>query len=316
VGEELAMRRSSAVLVQLAAFAMALCSAKTQEPFAIPQEDAQARAAYDAMIQALRAAPTLRYESEYRWSGKDGELGHCRYVAELAKPNWFRLTATSVEGGRGGTLVGDGRTLWTFWHGARPFFSTEDPKTYRDARDHQYMKKPAPPGRHSIGHETTMLGAGMSMTILDPSTFHGYTDSLQRYLDGVQSKGTLTPGEGEERCDVLLVSFMKGQRTWELCVSQRDHLPRKLREVIRVQHEIVVEETWSKVEVGVDLPAERFRWEPPSGWTQWTPPRPEDRLLKAGAEAPDFELLLADGRKQALSALRGQAVWLVFWRVG
>jgi hypothetical protein len=285
-----------------------------QEPAAF-RDDAEAHAAYDAMIKALRAAPTLRFESEYRWLGKDGaELGHCRYVAELAKPNWFRLTATSIDGRRGGTLVGDGRTMWTFWHGERPFFSSEDPSTYGDPRDRQYMKKPAPRGGHSIAHETNMLGAGMSMPILDPSTFHGFTDSLQKYLDGVQSKGTA--GEGDERCDVLLVSFMKGQRTWELSIHQRDRLPRKLREVIRLQYEMVVEETWTKVEVGVDLTADRFRWEPPDGWTQWTPGKPEDRLLKAGAEAPDFELLLADGKKQALSALRGEAVWLVFWRVG
>ncbi len=25
------------------------------------------------------------------------------------------------------------------------------------------------------------------MTILDPSTFHGYTDSMQPYIDGVKS---------------------------------------------------------------------------------------------------------------------------------
>jgi hypothetical protein len=109
---------------------------------------------------------------------------------------------------------------------------------------------------------------------------------------------------------------MKGQRTWELWVCQRDRLPRRLREVIHVGYDIVVEERWTKVEVGAELPAERFRWEPLEGWTQWLQPRPEDRLLAPGKAAPDFELLLADGTKWKLSAHRGSAVWIVFWRVG
>ena len=36
----------------------------------------------------------------------------------------------------------------------------------------------------------------MSMPIIDPSTFHGYTDSLQAYLDGVKGLGD---GEGRRR---------------------------------------------------------------------------------------------------------------------
>lgn len=309
------MRRLS-TLPPLSAAAL-LLSVPAQEPPAGFADDPVAHRAYDAMLAALRGAPTLRYESEYRWSGKDGrELGRCRYVAELKKPNQFRIEAKAVASDRGGTIVGDGRTMWLFWRGERPFFSSEDPASRGRPRERQYMQKPAPPGGHSIGHETSWLGAGMSMPILDPSTFHGYTDSLQRYLDGVQSKGSLSLADGGEPCDILLVSLMKGQRTWELWVSQRDRLPRRLREVIHVAYDIVVEERWTKVEVGVQLADERFRWEPPADWTQWTPPQPEERLLKAGTEAPDFELKLADGRSQKLSALRGKAVWLVFWRVG
>lgn len=52
------------------------------------------------------------------------------------------------------------------------------------------MKQPTPVGQHSIAHETDHLGAGMAMTILDSSTFHGYTDSLQAYVDGVMGMGT------------------------------------------------------------------------------------------------------------------------------
>ena len=43
---------------------------------------------------------------------------------------------------------------------------------------------------HSIGHEIGQCGAGLGTTTIDPSTFHGYTDSLQPYLDGARFMGT------------------------------------------------------------------------------------------------------------------------------
>ena len=312
------MQLSTTATRHITASALLFACAYAQDPQPPFADDPEAHRQYDQMIASLRAADSLRYESEYRWwGGKDGtELGHCRYVAELRKPNQFRITATDVDSDRGGTLVGDGKTLWLFWHGARPFFSSEDPATYGRSRARQYMKKPAPPGGHSIGHETSLLGAGMSMTILDPSTFHGYTDSLQPYLDGVQHKGKEAPAQGEEACDVLRVSLMKGQRTWEIWVHLSDHLPRRLRETIHLQHDTVVEERWTKVEVGAALADERFRWTPPDGYTEWSMPRPEDRLLKPGTAAPDFDLQLAAGGRWKLSDHRGKVVWIVFWRVG
>ncbi len=72
------------------------------------------------------------------------------------------------------------------------------------------MKKPAPLAMHSIAHSIRSLVSGMSWTVLDPSTFHGYTDSLQPYLDGVKGLGT---GKVEtEYCDKIEVSFMKGNQ--------------------------------------------------------------------------------------------------------
>jgi peroxiredoxin len=70
------------------------------------------------------------------------------------------------------------------------------------------------------------------------------------------------------------------------------------------------------VTLNVPIPTEKFRWTPPEGWTQWRPPAPEDRLLKPGRPAPDFELLSVDGNKIKLSDYRGNVVWLTFWRVG
>jgi outer membrane lipoprotein-sorting protein len=278
------------------------------------KDEPQARALYDKMVEAFRQSQTLSYKSDYRWEARGRELGHCTYTIWLKKPNYFRVEAASLDGARGGTIVGDGETLWLFWLGDRPFFSTEDKEAYDKTRSKVYMKEPAPPGHHSIGHRVGRLGAGMSMTILDPSMFHGYTDSLQPYLDGVMGMGE--EQVGDEQCDVVEVSLMKHQRSWYLWLSRKDHLPRKLKEVVRVAHEIVTHEVWSDIVIGSDIAAEKFVWSPPEGWQPWQMPKLEDRLLKPGTPAPDFELTAVDGSKIKLSDFRDKIVWFCIWRAG
>ena len=73
----------------------------------------------------------------------------------------------------------------------------------------------------------------MSMPIIDPSTFHGYTDSLQPYLEYV--KGLGEEKVGDEDCDKIELSIMKHQRSWYLWLSKNDHLPRKLKQIVRRQ---------------------------------------------------------------------------------
>jgi outer membrane lipoprotein-sorting protein len=278
------------------------------------KDEPQARALYDQMIQAFRQPQTLSYKSDYSWEAKGQELGHCTYRAWLKKPNQFRIEGVSATRGRSGTLIGDGQTLWLFWSGDRPHFSSEDDETYNKTRSNAYMTKPAPPGRHSIGHEVVFLGVGMSMTVLDPSTFFGYTDSLQPYLDAVMGMGQEKVG-GEE-CDVVEASIMKHQRSWYLWLSKKDHLPRKLKQVVRVSYDIITNEVWSDIVIDGPMPAEKFVWTPPEGWQQWQLPPPEAALLKPGTVAPDFELSLADGKKVKLTDFRDKIVWFYIWRAG
>jgi len=279
-----------------------------------PPDDARAHGLYDKMVEAMRAAETLSFSSRYRWEAHGKEIGRCTYTLRLKKPNYFRMDTVRKDGKKGGVLIGDGEHLWIHWPNGRPFFSTEDPKTYNQPRTNQYYKQRTPLGRHSIAHQTGLLGAGMSMTILDASTFHGYTDSLQRYVDGVTSR---EPAEVDgEPCDVIFVSIMKGQRTWTLWLSRRDHLPRKLRQVIHVSYDIITEEAWSDVKVNADVPTGLFAWKPPEGWKEWRRPHPSERLLKPGETAPAFTLTLRNGEKVSLRDFKGKVVWLNIWRAG
>jgi outer membrane lipoprotein-sorting protein len=265
------------------------------------QDEPEAHALYDKMIEAMLNAESLSYRGSSTASGKGPA-----YKIWMKKPNYFRVETVNMRGIECGTLVGDGDNLWIYWpQGNSPA---------SDGNANIYMKRATPLGRHSIGHEVGRLRAGLGMTIIDPSTFHGYTDSLQPYMDGAKSWYTESV-EGHE-CDVIEVSFMKRQRIWYLWLSKEDHLPRKLKEVVRVSHPLVGYEYWSDVKVNAEIPDEKFVWTPPAGWTQWTQPEPDLELLKPGTKAPDFELLLTDETKVKLSDYRGKIVWFYMWRLG
>jgi len=261
------------------------------------KDEPEAHALYEKMIETMRNANSLSYT---------GNCGNSIYKIWMKKPNYFRVETVNSRGMDCGTLVGDGDNLWIYWpRGNSP---------PNNADDNIYIKRATPIGRHSIGHEVGRLRAGIGMTIIDPSTFHGYTDSLQPYLDGVKSWEPESI-KGQE-CDVIEVSFMKHQRIWYIWLSKQDHLPRKIKEVVRVSRPIIGYEQWSDVTINENIPDEIFAWTPPVDWVQWTPPELDLELLKPGIEAPDFELLLADETKVKLSDYRGKIVWFYMWRVG
>ena len=273
------------------------------------QDEPEAHALYDKMVETMRQAKSLYYEGDFKW-----DHGHCTYTIWMKKPNYFRVETVSSKGKKGGILIGDGNNLWIYWPNGRPLFSMEDIKDWQKTHLSVYMEKVTPIGKHSIGHEVVWLGAGMSMTVLDPSIFHGYTPPLHSYIDGVRKIGT--EKIGKEECRVIEVSIMKHQRSWYLWLSKQDNLPRKLKEIVRVDNDIIVLEKWSKVKVDCEIPLEMFAWAPPEEWKQWQRPGLDDGLLTAGENAPDFELLSNDSRKIKLSDYRGKIVWLTFWRLG
>jgi hypothetical protein len=287
-------------------------TASLQDTF---KDEPEAHGLYDKMIETMRNAKSLSYRGRCSSTGKGPE-----YVIWMKKPNYFRVETINGRGAECGTLVGDGDYLWIYWPEWNSPVSPQDALRRSEAggdendRPEVYMKRATPLARHSIGHEVGWLRAGMGMTIIDPSTFHSYTDSLQPYLDGVRDWYTETV-DGHE-CDVIEVSFMKRQRIWYLWLSRQDHLPRKLKEVVRVARPLIGYEYWSDVQINAEISDEKFVWSPPAGWQQWTPPDPSEELLKPGQEAPDFELFLADDTKVKLSDYRGKIVWFYIWRAG
>jgi outer membrane lipoprotein-sorting protein len=267
------------------------------------------------MIAAMRKADSLSYVCHYEIRGKSGvPYGHT-YRVWLKKPNYFRVDGVNEKSG--GILIGDGRRMWVYWPNGRPRFyggagPTEKDDAYEKTRMNSYMTKPAPRGGHSIAHETGVIGAGMP--ILDPSTFYGYTDCLQEYLDGVKSLPT--EKVGTEECDVIELSIMKHQRSWFLWISKKDHLPRKLKQIVRVSFDLIMEEKWSELAINGKIPDTMFAWKPPKDWKPWKFPDPKDKMLKPGTQGPDFQLALTDGKPFKLSAFRGQVIWFYIWRAG
>ena len=148
----------------------------------------------------------------------------------------------------------------------------------------------------------------------DPSIFHRYPDPLEPYIDGIRSRGA-NRLRGEE-CDVIEISLMRARRTRYLWLSRQDHLPRKLKEIVRDAETRVIVEEWSDVKINAEIPRKILTWSPPQGWQPWDPPRLEDSLLPPGQKAPDFALRSDRGGRIRLSDYRGQVVWLYVWDTG
>ncbi|MGD2095177.1 MAG: TlpA disulfide reductase family protein, partial [Phycisphaerales bacterium] len=201
----------------------------------------------------------------------------------------------------------------SYWPNGRPRFRGEDYAAYQKSRFNVYMKEPVGPDKYSIGHAKVMAKSNC-LPVLDPSVFQGINDSLEPVIDWVRTLGV--EKVDNEDCDVIEVSYMSHQRSHHFWISRRDYLPRKLKSVVRVDDILITQEVWSKVALNAEIPMEKFRWTVPDGWKQWHPPGPEDKLLKIGRQALDFELISADGGKIKLSNYRDKIIWLSFWRVG
>jgi len=279
-------------------------------PAMVVRDEPAARAVYEAMIQTIRSANTLSYDSVCG----DAEGRASFYKVRLAKPGLFRVELLNIPSLKDATLVGDGNDLWLFWSGTRSYLWFDDEAGYEKTKSNRYLKKPVAAGRDSIAEEIARIGIAWYACILDPSTFYGRTSELDPYVDGIRLAGT-DKADGE-KCDVIEISFLKAQRTQHLWISRQDHLPRRIKEILRVADNKIVVEEWSNIRVNDALPRQTFTWSPPADWKPWSVPQPQDLLIQSGQDAPDFELSTLDGNKVKLSDYRGKVVWLYLWRCG
>jgi outer membrane lipoprotein-sorting protein len=277
------------------------------------QDDPSARRLFDGLVAVLHNVQSLAFDAESHCTVGGKEFRRRTYRLWMKKPNYARCEA--LESGESkGVLILDGEQFWVYWPNGRPLFSPGDVSKEEWARTHVnvYMSRPAPQGEHSIQHE---IGWWLGVrSILEPSTFHGYGNPLDPYMDGVQALGVQVI-DGEQ-CDGIEVSFMQHQRSWNLWLSRRDSLPRRLKEVVRTSPEYVIDSSWSNVTVNAAIPLWRFTWSPPADWNEWRPHSLKELLPKPGTPAPNFSLGGRDGETVALSEFRNKVVWLAFWRAG
>jgi len=275
-------------------------------------DDPEARALHARMLETMRSATTLSYESAYQNSFGKEIQSQGIYSVRMKKPNHFYVETRLGDGKKPGMIVGDGQYAWSYWPDGRPWFGGDDEGTYEQTRLQVYMQEPAAPGKYAIRYSTVMKKSNF-FAVLDPAAFFGVKDSLEPLIDWMRVVGT--EKVGDEDCRMIEVSYASQGRSCYFWISNRDSLPRKLRRVTRGTQDSVDEEQWSHVTLNREIPRERFTWKPPEGWCQWQPPTLDERLLKPGRPAPDFEHRSADGHAIKLSAYRGQIVWLSFWRV-
>ena len=152
------------------------------------------------------------------------------------------------------------------------------------------------------------------MMIFQPSYFHKCPNSIDSDIDSVVVHGK--EKVDKELCDFIEISYLDHQRSRYFWLEENDHLPRKIKEIVRVSHDLIIEEHWENLCINRDIPDSMFIWAPPDDWTEITEPSMESRLLPIGTPAPDFSFKTLDGKIFTLSDYRGKVVLINFWRVG
>lgn len=282
-----------------------------------PFEDREeARRDYSRMIEAFHRADTLSYVCRFEREALGVARTSCTYRVWLKKPSRFRVEVKSDNGDAGGVLIGDGANLWIHWPNGRPRFEPMPESVNRDAtRMTSYMKKAYAHGNKiSIAHEVSLLGYGMGFPIMDASIFHGYDDPLYENIDAVRRTGI--EAFDDHLCRKIEISLLDHQRSQYLWLSNQDNLPRRLVELVRLDHDVFTKEVWSSVKVDKEIPDSLFQWQPPQGWTEWKLPADQDYWPKVGSQASEFEMESVDGDRIRLSDYRGKVIWLNFWRLG
>ncbi len=308
-----AMRTNVVFAIALALLMLSESSYAQRTPF---EDEPVAHRLFDRMHEAFREADSLSFDCQFEKEALCVGRTACTYHVWLRKPNLFRVEVESESGERGGVMIGDGNHLWIHWPNGRPRFpNLQESDGQEGNRFKCFMKKPAANAANiSIWHEMPLLGNGAGFPKVEVSIFHGHVDSLSKHIDGVRELGNeVIDGLS---CRKIEVSMLDHQRSHYLWLSERDQLPRRLVELVRLDHDVITREVWSSVRVNEEITESHFLWSPPHAWQAWSLPADEDAWPKIGSQAPDFELSSIDDKRLRLSSYRGKVVWLNFWRMG
>jgi hypothetical protein len=244
------------------------------------QDEPEAHALYDRMVEVTSEASSLYYKSLLDW--RDGqEQGACTYRLWIRKRP-FGIRAEVHRGGKPtGVLVNDGKQTWLFWPGARPPYRGEDPAEHERTRFTSYAKETPNPAW--LKYLLPRVGTRVA-PVLEPIALFGIEDSLFHSRDGMRRLGS-EQVDGET-CDVIEIRHLQGLRVKTLWLERRDGLPRRLAEAIQADSDLVRHEQSVRIRLDEEFPPELFVWEPPEGWEEWRKPDPSARRLQPGTEAP------------------------------
>lgn len=300
----------AALLLESWALLVVGASPQRWRPSMVVRDEPGARVLYETMIRTLREARSLSYTSTCS-ALDDSSSTYCIW---LRKPRSFHVEQTNGTSLKSTTFLDDGEHFWIHWDGDRPTLLLDTEKSREEPRSDVYVKEASLAGTGSIRDRIALLGTAWLGLVLDPSIFHGYPDPLEPFIDGIRSRGTNRVAD--EECDVIEVSFLKARCIRYIWLSREDHLPRKIKEIVRGAETHVTIEEWSNVTVDGAIPPKVLSWSPPPGWRQWDLPKLEDSLLKKEQVVPDFEFRSARRGRIRLSDYRGQVVWLYAWHAG
>lgn len=283
------------------------------------ENEPAARRLYEKMFEVMQMASTLSYTVETSYLRSDRALFKNRpymhkgyYKTWLEKPKSIRLEQRDRMGEVRTVFVGVDDSMRAYWPVGRPKFPSDtNDEDYQKTRQNVFFESRFTHFIAKIGY----LSGGGVRPVLFPSKFFSHAKNQWKHIDAVRGVGE--EEVGGEMCDVIEISFLHGQRSHLLWLAKTDHLPRKIKNVVRACQVLTSYETWFNVHLDEHIPNTQFEWNPPENWIaiQVKPP-PLPPLLKPGEEAPDFSLTSANGNIIRLKDYRGSVLWLNFWHVG